>query len=85
MIAELAIELAAVFPDGPEVFASPRLTRLVRFGAFTISRRPPLQGIGMSPLPPQARAAKVGVAEYRIYQMPVEGRKTAMSVLPSPS
>jgi hypothetical protein len=37
--------------------------------------------MGMSPLPPQARAAKVGVAEYRIYQMPVDGRKTAMSVL----
>jgi hypothetical protein len=44
-----------------------------------------LQGIGMSPLPPQTRAAKGLPEEYRIYQVPVNGRKIAMSVMPSPS
>ena len=40
MIAELAIELPAVLPDGPEMFASPRLMRRSRaFGAFTIRLR----------------------------------------------
>jgi hypothetical protein len=39
----------------------------------------------MSPLPPQTRAADVPVLECLMYQAPVDGRKTAMSVFPSPS
>ena len=39
----------------------------------------------MSLPPPKTSASLVGVAVWRIYQIPVEGRNTATSDLPSPS
>ena len=41
--------------------------------------------IGMSPPPPHVCATPLAVLELMMYHVPVEGRKTAMSLRPSPS
>jgi len=66
---------------GPWPLHLPEIDVLVGRGTAFYGRR----RTGMSPAPPHDSTEPIIVLELLMYHVPVDGRKTAMSVLPSPS